>query len=358
MLKIKYFPHTLHFKFPAGTSRGVLRSKTSWFIVLEKNGKTGIGEAGPLPGLSVDDRPDFEQQLRRICKEMEQREFPERVNEVEKWAEELCGHKFPSIRFALETAMLDYLNGGRRLICDNDFFYGKKEIPINGLIWMGDKDTMQQRMQQKLEEGYSCLKMKIGAINFEQECAILEEVRSHYGPEKITLRVDANGAFSSEEALQKLEKLASYAIHSIEQPIQQGQPDSMYQLCRESPVAVALDEELIGVPVSSQGKVLLERIRPQYIILKPGLLGGISVCRQWIKLAEELGIGWWITSALESNIGLNAISQFTAEWEVKVPQGLGTGQLYHNNVPSPLRIDKGELIYHTKENWDLELLNK
>ncbi len=358
MLQISYKAHLLNFKFPAGTSRGVLHTKKTWFVILEKNGVSGIGEAGPLPGLSPDDRPDFEQQLARICKELERKEFPAERNGIENLAYELCGNHFPSIRFALETAMLDLANGGRRLIFGNDFFYGRTEIPINGLIWMGDRETMRQRMQQKTEEGYTCLKMKIGAINFNEECAILEEVRRHFGPGQITLRVDANGAFSVEEAMEKLNRLATFSIHSIEQPVQQGQVGEMYELCRKSPVPVALDEELIGVSVEEQGRELLDRVRPQYIILKPGLLGGFSVCRQWIQLAEELGIGWWITSALESNIGLNAISQFTACWNITAPQGLGTGQLYHNNIPSPLRIIKGKLKYDTNEYWNLEIIEK
>ena len=353
MFRISYFPHILNFKFPAGTSRGVLYDKTSWIVKVEQDGITGIGEAGPLPGLSTDDLPDFEDHLRDCCRKLEKKDPPADGEEAENIAEEICGNNFPSVRFALETALRDWLNDGRRLIFENDFFYGKKEIPINGLIWMGDKSTMRQRMLQKLEEGYSCLKMKIGAINFEQECEILEEVRNHFGPEQITLRVDANGAFTADEVLDKLERLSTFSLHSIEQPIKAGQPEKMYSICRKSPVPVALDEELIGVPVQLEGKGLLDKIQPQYIILKPGLLGGFAVCRQWIALAEERGIGWWITSALESNIGLNAISQFTAEWDLRSPQGLGTGQLYHNNFPAPLRIVKGNLIYDVKENWNL-----
>ena len=357
MFQISYFPHILNFKFPAGTSRGVLADKTSWFVKICHNGVSGIGEAGPLPGLSIDDRPDFKEQLRQCCKKLETLNPPHTREGAEELAEEICGDRFPSIRFALETALLDWLNGGKRLIFDNDFYYGKMEIPINGLIWMGDKDTMRQRMQQKLEEGYTCLKMKIGAINFEEECEILKEVRKNFGPEQITLRVDANGAFTADEVPQKLEALSVFGLHSIEQPIKAGQVDRMHHICRDPAVPIALDEELIGVSVRKDGKELLQRIRPQFIILKPGMLGGFSVCRQWISIAEEMGIGWWITSALESNIGLNAISQFTAEWNVTAPQGLGTGQLYHNNIPAPLRIVKGALLYDPQESWNLNLVN-
>lgn len=357
MFTVRYRPHTLQFKFAAGTSRGVMREKTSWYIMLEKDGKTGIGEAGPLAGLSIDDRPDFEDQLRAVCVKLEKTRVPESETEAERMAADLCGEAFPSIRFAMETALRDWLKGGRRLIFDNYFSRGEGSIPINGLIWMGDKNTMRERMQEKLEQGYSCLKMKIGAIHFEEECAILAEVRRHFPASEITLRVDANGAFTPEEVMKKLEQLAKYELHSIEQPIKAGQLREMARICRESPIPVALDEELIGVPVLTAGKELLQQIRPSYIILKPGLLGGMAVCRQWMSLAGQQGADYWITSALESNIGLNAISQFTAQYPVNRPQGLGTGQLYENNIPSPLRIEKGMLRYEPEENWNLDLIS-
>lgn len=357
MHNVRYFPHNLRFKFAAGTSRGVLHDKKSWFIIVEQSGRQGIGEAGPLPGLSPDDRPDFEIQLKEICTKLQQMPLPATEEEALALAEQLCGYQLPSIRFALETALLDWLHGGRRMIFRNDFYAGKKSIPINGLIWMGGLEEMRQRMHEKLEAGYSCLKMKIGALNFADECRILAEVRRHYSAKELVLRVDANGAFSPAEAMQKLEKLAQYDIHSIEQPIKAGQAREMHRLCRESPVPVALDEELIGQPPHVQEE-LLKAIAPPYIILKPGLLGGIAASRQWIRMAEEQGIRWWITSALESNIGLNAISQFTAEYGVSIPQGLGTGQLYHNNVPSPLRINKGALAYRQDQPWDLEIFEQ
>lgn len=358
MFSVQIIPHRLEFKFPAGTSRGVLHHKTSWFLLLEAHGKSGIGEAGPLPGLSPDDRPDFEEQFRKIAEALSGCPLPKDAREAEELAARLAGSAFPSIRFALETALLDWLNGGRRQLFDNDFSAGRQAIPINGLIWMGDQEGMQQRISQKLEEGYQCLKMKIGAIDFEQECALLASIRKNFSAEQITLRVDANGAFSAEEALWKLEKLAAYGLHSIEQPVKAGQPELMYELCRRSPVPIALDEELIGMDVEAAGEALLRNIQPQYIILKPGLLGGFAASRRWIELAEKAGIGWWLTSALESNIGLNAISQFTGGLGVDMPQGLGTGQLYYNNISSPLRIKKGTLTYNPEEEWDLNALKK
>jgi O-succinylbenzoate synthase len=356
-MKAHFIQHKLRFRFPAGTSRGVLHEKTSWFVMLEDQGKQGIGEAGPLPGLSPDNLSQMDSKLSEICTALAKEEWPENEEGALKLAQKLAGAQWPAIRFAIETALLDWQQGGRKILFDSVFSRGEQPIPINGLIWMGEKESMRERMRQKLTEGYSCLKMKIGAINFQEECTILEEVRKHYPPEKIIIRVDANGAFTPEEASDKLGTLAQYHLHSIEQPIRAGQPEAMHHLCLTSPVPVALDEELIGVDVEKNGRALLEQIRPQYIILKPSLLGGIAASRKWIALAKELGIGWWITSALESNIGLNAISQFTATYQINMPQGLGTGQLYHNNIPSPLEIAKGSLQYKPAVNWDLTILN-
>lgn len=358
MFSVQIIPHSLEFKFPAGTSRGVLHQKTSWFLLLEAQGIMGIGEAGPLPGLSPDDRPDFAAQLRKVGEALQACQLPQDPQQAEKLAEQLASPAFPSIRFALETALLDWVNGGRRQLFDNDFSRGRKAIPINGLIWMGDKEGMRQRIGQKIDEGYHCLKMKIGAIDFEQECALLAAIRKDFSAEQISLRVDANGAFSPKEALWKLEQLSRYKLHSIEQPVKAGQPDLMHDLCRQSPVPIALDEELIGLEAETAGDALLKSIQPQYIILKPGLLGGFSASRRWIELAEKSSIGWWVTSALESNIGLNAISQFTGGLEVEMPQGLGTGQLYHNNISSPLCIKEGTLTYEQGGNWDIDILKK
>ncbi|WP_017729832.1 o-succinylbenzoate synthase [Nafulsella turpanensis] len=355
-LSARYTTHTLRFKFPAGTSRGVLEEKKSFYIIISDGKKQGIGEAGPLPGLSIDDRPDLEEKLQEVCDKVSMEEAPASEENALWLARNICGTEWPSLCFALETALLDWLHGGRRVIFKNSFVSGEQALPINGLIWMGEKKQMQERLEQKLSAGFQCLKMKIGAIHFEEECAILEEVRTHYSADEITIRVDANGAFTPDEAMDKLRRLAQYDLHSIEQPIKAGQPAAMEQLCRLSPVQVALDEELIGIEVEMEGAALLDQIKPSFIILKPSLLGGIASCRQWIQMAEERKIGWWMTSALESDIGLNAISQFTASYPVDKPQGLGTGQLYHNNIPSPLELERGELKYKPGATWDLRQL--
>ncbi len=352
-------PYTLQFKFDAGTSRGVLREKNTWFLLLRQSGQAevvGIGECGPLKGLSPDDRPDFEDQLTALCNALQQMELPV-MPSPEQLARELVPVQFPAIRFGLETALYDLQNGGRREIFTNTFSQGKEAIPINGLIWMGDKNFMLQQINDKLAQGYTCIKMKIGAIDFEEECRLLGYIRERYSASQVTLRVDANGAFTPEDALSRLEQLARYDIHSIEQPIKAGQWQQMANLCAQTPLPIALDEELIGVHAPEQKAFLLDEIKPQYIILKPTLVGGMGGCREWIQLAEVRNIPWWITSALEANIGLNAISQFTAEFKPALPQGLGTGQLYHNNIPAPLHISRGELHYNTTQDWDLNALS-
>ena len=349
--------HTLQFTFAAGTSRGVLREKNTWLIKLwdEENSRCfGLGEAGPLVGLSVDDRPDFEEGLARILAKVAGATLPAAPEEVLAWAAEVVPEDWPSVRFGLETAALDLLQGGTRTLYPGPFVQGHKDLEINGLIWMGDAKTMQQRLQQKLEEGFKTIKLKIGAIDFAAELELLGLVRERFGPEEITLRVDANGAFAPKEAMAKLEQLAAYDLHSIEQPIGVREWREMAALCAESPVPVALDEELIGVQGEAAKADLLDAIRPPYIILKPTLVGGLASTAEWIRLAEARNIGWWITSALESNVGLNAIAQFTAEYPVHLPQGLGTGQLYHNNVPAPLEQKQGWLHYNAENEWDLK----
>lgn len=255
--------------------------------------------------------------------------------------------------------MLDLINGGERLIFNNSFSKGESSLIINGLVWMGDEQFMLNQIDEKLKAGYSCIKMKIGAIDFDKECGLLKSIRDKYSHDRITLRVDANGAFGKDDALKKLKTLATFKIHSIEQPIKQGQVDFMSQLCLKSPIAIALDEELIGVWGYENKKRLLKKINPQYIILKPTLLGGILETKEWLSIAEELKIGWWITSALESNIGLNAVSQLTAEFKVDMPQGLGTGGLYNNNFPSPLSLEREELYYRKEgTQWEMILLDE
>ncbi|WP_317170122.1 o-succinylbenzoate synthase [Rhodocytophaga rosea] len=290
--------------------------------------------------------------MQKICQQL-----PEWLTQTSEWYTDegiekmigLIGNTLPAIQFGVETALLDLRNGGKRIIFKNDFSAGKTGIPINGLIWMGKPEFMRQQIDEKLMQGYTCLKLKIGALDFDKECELLGYIRKQYPAEQITLRVDANGAFSTGDALEKLKILAQYDLHSIEQPIRQGQWSEMASLCRHTPLLIALDEELIGVIDKKQE--LLQTIHPQFIILKPSLLGGFHHSLEWIKLAEKMNIGWWITSALESNIGLNAISQFTASLNNPLPQGLGTGQLYSNNITSPLEISKGYLHYNLARSW-------
>ncbi len=358
-LKADYLKYTLHFRFEAGTSRGTLTEKTSYVIRIfddENPSVIGYGECGPLKGLSFDDRPDFETVLYQYCDE-----FTEMDLELFSWnipiiLNQLISPAFPSILFGFETAMLDYLSGGQRIIRASEFTTGQRTLPINGLIWMGSQPFMRQQIEEKLEAGYTTIKLKIGAIDFEQECELLAMIRERFPAEKITLRVDANGAFKPVDVMAKLEKLARFDLHSIEQPIRAGQPDLMADLCLHSPLPIALDEELIGQMEYVHKFKLLKKIQPQYIILKPTLLGGLRHCDEWIELAGRLNIGWWLTSALESNIGLNAIAQYTAQFKHLLPQGLGTGQLYHNNVDSPLVVDQGQLQYNPARSWNLSPL--
>ncbi len=351
-LQADFCKHILQFRFEAGTSRGVLTQRDTWYLRLyhaEQPELVGIGESSPLSGLSIDYRPDFEAKLRKLCRLISETPLPPEAEVLTRW----IGNEFPAIQFGFETALADLRNGGKKLIFPGLFYEGKQEIEINGLIWMGKADFMQRQIEEKLSQGYRCLKMKIGAIDFPTECQLLASIRERFPASLITLRVDANGAFAPEEALTKLEKLALFDLHSIEQPIKAGQWSLMQQLCRETPLPIALDEELIGVSDWTQKRELLRAIRPQYIILKPTLLGGFAHTRKWIGLAEKMGIGWWITSALESNIGLNAISQFTASLHPPLPQGLGTGQLYHNNIDSPLEINNGFLRYNPEKKWEI-----
>lgn len=353
-MKVEFRKHTLIFKFDAGTSRGVLKTRDVWYIFLQDENTpslTGIGEIAPLKGLSHDDRPDFEATLASVRERL--RSLDGNLLWKMNIAEALDIVDFPSIVFGIETALSDLIHGGRRKIMpESDFFDGRRAIPINGLIWMGDREFMREQIERKLAEGYTCLKMKIGALDFDTELSLIEMIRKEYSAERIVLRLDANGAFDKNNAMEVLERLSGYAIHSIEQPIRQGRTELMAYLCRHSPIPVALDEELIGIHDFGEKKRLLETCRPPYIILKPSLLGGFRACDEWIDLAISLRIGWWITSALESNIGLNAIAQYTAsKTDSLVPQGLGTGQLYTNNISSPLEIDKGSLRYNKSSLW-------
>jgi o-succinylbenzoate synthase len=343
-----YSPHNLIFKFDAGTSRGVLKEKKTWFLKIRNEWSEvfGIGECGPLSGLSIDDRSDFEEYLKKICSQLEGLELPATIEKCFDLANALIDPTFPSVRFALETALLDLINGGKREIFSNGFVRGQKSLAINGLVWMGSKDFMLEQIDRKIGEGYNCIKMKIGAIDFVKECELIEYIRSNFGEENLTIRVDANGAFTFEEAIEKLQILSTFKIHSIEQPIKPNHRKEMIELVKLNYLPIALDEELIGIYSYEDKMDLLDKLRPPYIILKPTLVGGIQSCQDWIKLAEERKIQWWITSALESNIGLNSIAQFAAEYDNSIPQGLGTGQLYQNNIASPLEIRRGYLHYN------------
>lgn len=336
MFRIEIIPYTLRFKQPAGTSRGVYHEHRIWYVLLrdvEDPSHVGIGECAPLPDLSCDYSDRYAETLSDYCRLTEQEQ---QIN-----TELLREHS--SILFGLETAMLHYRQRSWQL-WDTPFSRGETGITINGLIWMGDFREMMQQIEAKLEKGFGCIKLKIGAIDFEKELALLRFIRSHYSAREVELRVDANGAFAPEEALEKLHRLAELKIHSIEQPIRAGQWDEMSRLCGSSPLSIALDEELIGIHNFTEKRALLDAIRPQYIILKPSLHGGISGCNEWIALANELEIGWWVTSALESNIGLNSIAQWCATLDTPVPQGLGTGSLYYNNLPLPLEI-RGDCLW-------------
>ena len=350
-LKLTVTPHQLQFKFDARTSRGAMRAHQVYYLQLSdahNPGVTGIGECAPLPGLSIDARPDLEARLKKLTTDLE-----EQLVTTEQLWQLLKSDDFqnwPAIRFSLETALLDLQQGGNKVLYANSFSQGIAGIPINGLIWMGEKVFMQEQIRKKLDEGYTCLKLKIGGLDFATELELLHQIREVAGPEDLTIRVDANGAFAPEEAFRKLERLARYSLHSIEQPIRQGQPEQMQQLCAYTPIPIALDEELIGVQNTARQVELLDLVKPQFIILKPTLVGGLQASAAWIELAEQRNIGWWMTSALESNIGLNAISQFTANYAIQMPQGLGTGQLYHNNIDSPLQIRNG-LLWYSNVNW-------
>lgn len=339
-MKARFIEHTLQFQRAAGTSRGVLTSRTVWYLLLKKDGKLGIGECAPLPGLS--------------------RETPAQIRELLTLLAADPGALapddsrllfVPSLRFALESARQDLATGGRQLLFPSAFTRGEAGIPINGLIWMGELAFMKEQLRAKLAAGFRCIKLKIGALQFDEELALLQEIRREFSPRELTLRVDANGAFTVAEADEKLKRLAELELHSIEQPLAAGNWQQMGELCRRTPLPVALDEELIGIEGRQEKKRLLETIAPDYLVLKPSLHGGWSGCEEWIALAKARGIGWWITSYLESNIGLNAIAQWAYEQcsgngqNTALHQGLGTGGLFVNNIASPLEVQGETLVF-------------
>jgi L-alanine-DL-glutamate epimerase-like enolase superfamily enzyme len=358
-LQATFSKKTFHFSFRARTSRGSMSVKDSWFLKIwdtDQPDVVGIGEAGPLPGLSLEKPDVVEEELHRlvllIAKTPGATKFG---NLLEVHAQFGLNDFSSSVIFALETALLDLRNGGSRTIYENGFLLGEP-IPINGLIWMGGLDDMLQQVSIKLYEGFTCIKLKVGGLNFEKELDILQFIRRKYFRDTVTVRLDANGSFKPEDALYKISDCSRYDVHSIEQPLKAGSP-LLPALCKKSPIPIALDEELIGVN-GKEGKIeLLERIRPQFIILKPTLHGGFVGCEEWISLAETQNIGWWMTSALESNIGLNAIAQFTSNYKISMPQGLGTGSIYSDNITSPLTVKKGFLSLDAQESWDLSELN-
>lgn len=341
-MKATWEKRRLHFRFTAITSRESMREKDTYYIKVwhETDPEIfGVGEAALFRGLSCDDCSGYESKLDEVCRAVEtfSVDLHESLND------------WPSIRFGLETALRDLSQGGRRQLFDSSWSAGETGLLINGLVWMGDRDTMSRRLEAKLAEGFSCIKLKIGGIDFSEELKLLESVRS-VAP-GVELRLDANGAFSPAEALDRLESLSRYDIHSIEQPIRQGQWSEMAAICRHSPVPVALDEELIGINSDGKRRQMLDTVAPAYIILKPTLVGGWRAADEWIAAARDRGIGWWATSALESDIGLNAIAQWVATYEPSIPQGLGTGRLFTDNIPSPLALRGDRLWTDPQRRW-------
>jgi len=343
-LKATYHKYILEFKIPSGTSRGVMTHKETWFIIIENDQKKGIGECGILRGLSCDDRPDYEEKLAWACANIHLG-----INQL--W-EALI--EFPSIQFGIEMAFQSMASENPFLLFPSAFTNGLKSIPINGLIWMGNEAFMKQQIETKLAEGFHCLKLKIGAIDFDEEIKLLSQIRQNFTSEQVEIRVDANGAFDKTEALNKLNQLSGFKLHSIEQPIKKNNTDSMSELCKTSPIPIALDEELIGVFSFDEKEQLLVKIKPQYIILKPSFVGGFRGTNEWISLAEKYQIKWWITSALESNIGLNAIAQWTFLKQNKMPQGLGTGALYTNNFDCQLEVSNGQLWFNKDKEFHFD----
>lgn len=345
MLKAAYAKYILQFKIPAGTSRGTLHNKETWFIKVWDDANLsqfGIGECAIFRGLSIDDQPEYEHKLLECCKNINSQPF--RDSELVGW---------PSIRFGMETALLDLQQGGNRTLFPSLFIQGKAGIPINGLVWMGSSDFVKQQIAEKLKAGFRCIKIKVGGTQLHEELELLRSIRLEFNPNDLEIRLDANGAFPYPKAIEILEQFAGFTIHSVEQPIKAGTPDLLAEVCNSSPIAIALDEELIGKTTLMEKRELLRVTRPNYIIIKPALTGGFAASEEWISEAKALNIGWWITSALESNIGLNAIAQWTYSLNVKVTQGLGTGSLFTNNIPSPLFVTSQELRINNEALWNL-----
>ena len=345
MLEVNVKPYSLKFVRPSGTSRGILSHKNGWFITIKdkSNDRLGIGECSIIEGLNPDDLDELTAQLDSINNTINSTAF--NLDSLQ---------QLPALRSAIEMALIDLKVEGTCRLFPSDFVQGKRQIDINGLIWMGNKEFMFDQIKEKIRKGFRCIKLKIGAIDFESECSLLEYIRSQFSEDDIMLRVDANGAFDPSVALERLKRLSEFDLHSIEQPIKPQLTDMMSRLCDETPLPIALDEELIGIYGQEKKDELLRKIKPQYIILKPSLLGGFEPSMEWIQSAEENKVGWWITSALESNIGLNAIAQWTATLNVNGFQGLGTGQLFSNNIPCPLYLEADRLYHGDPRQWNLK----
>lgn len=344
-MRASYAPYRLVFKFLARTSRETMTSKDTYFIrVVDDSGKTGIGECALFRGLSIDDVDCYESKLADVCRCLSS---DEPVGDLS---------PYPSIRFGLETALAALKGNGPFDPFPGQWRAGKSSIIINGLVWMGSAAEMKSRVREKIEAGFHCIKLKIGGVKFEDELEIIRTLRSYFSAKDLEIRLDANGAFSIDNALRRLNELSQYKIHSIEQPIRAGQWTALAEICRHSPIPVALDEELIPLTDTDSRRKLLGLVKPAYIILKPALAGGLSGADEWISLAEEYGIGWWATSALESNVGLNSIAGWVATHNISMPQGLGTGGLYYNNIASPLYLDGQELRYDPLGKWDFSQL--
>jgi len=348
---IKAKSELLEFKFqrPATTSRGTHSSKKVHFIILYHSDDpsiAGVGECSHFPGLSYDDVKGFKQKLAQTI---------DRINQGDYYTDNTLT-EWPSINFGLETAWKDLRANGSKILYPSGFTDGKDSIWINGLIWMSDKNEMIRQIRQKLNDGFTCLKMKIGALDLREEIEVLKFIREHCSAEELEIRVDANGAFTRSESLEVLKILSEFHLHSIEQPIAAGHPEEMAKLCAVSPVPVALDEELIGKHSMTSRRKLIDTIKPQYLVLKPGLLGGLAACKDWITLAQEKETSWWITSSLETNIGLNAIAQWTYTLQNHIYHGLSTGSIYTNNIRSPLYLHGERLYYDPERKWDLSAL--
>ncbi|MGE5356760.1 MAG: o-succinylbenzoate synthase [Deltaproteobacteria bacterium] len=349
MIKLSWTKVDLLFKKPSGTSRGIITSKPSWILKLKDDQRPDRhfhGEVSVIPGLSYDNIFEIENFLNEVCN---------KVNNFQCIVEDIGFDGFPAVEFGYEMLKYDYLSKREKILFKSDFTEGRKSIPINGLIWMGDRRTMFAQVKDKIDYGWKCIKLKIGGIQFKDELELLKYIRKQYAQTDLEIRLDANGAFSSDDVINKLERLSDFGIHSIEQPVRQGQIELMSDLCRISPIPIALDEELIGISKLQDKKSIIERIKPHYIIIKPSLTGGFNKSEEWISIAADYHIGFWITSALESNIGLNAIAQWTATMNPGIPQGLGTGGLFTNNFESPLTLTGSELKYDKSKKWKLSI---